>query len=91
MTALEAVRPELEQILQRIERDCAMAVEAAAVQAAARVAAERQALIDQGRQLERDRTLLLIALQLEHLREDGTNAIALHSLRRAIRGEAIDG
>lgn len=91
MTALDAVLPVVTELLDRAEQDWAVAMEQAAERADARLAADRQALIDQGRQLERERTLLLIALQLEHLREDGTNALALHALRRSILGEAAGG
>lgn len=88
MTAtLEAVSRQLEELLEQTERDCAEAMEAAAARAAERAEAEREALIALGRQQERERTLLAIALVGAELREEGTNARALATLRRYVLGD----
>lgn len=80
---LEAIGRHLEEL----ERDCAAAVEAATMRAAAQAAAEREGLIALGRQQERERTLLAIALVGAELKEQGTNARALATLRRYVLGE----
>lgn len=84
---LEAVRQQLEELVAQTEADCAAAMEAAAARAAQQVEADRAALITLGRQQERERTLLAIALVGAELREQGTNARALATLRRYVTGE----
>ncbi len=92
---LEAVVATLEEQLQsRInatEQQCAIAMEHAASQAEARLAADRDALLATGAQQERQRALALLDQQLEALEEGGTNALCLRALRRQIAGEGIDG
>ena len=90
MSALEEMRSRVGALLDEVERDCATAMEQAVTRATADLAAERRALIEQGRQVERERTLLLIAMQLERWNAKGSNSAALHALRRAVRGESID-
>lgn len=80
---LEAIGRHLEEL----QRECAEAMEAATVRAAAQAAAEREGLIALGRQQERERTLLAIALVGAELKEQGTNARALATLRRYVLGE----
>lgn len=84
---LETVKQQLDDLLQQTERDCAEAMEAAAARAAKQVEADRAALIALGRQQERERTLLAIALVGAELREEGVNARALATLRRYVLGE----
>ena len=84
---LETVKQQLDDLLQQTERDCAEAMEAAAARAAERAASDREALIALGRQQERERTLLAIALVGAELKEQGTNARALATLRRYVLGE----
>lgn len=97
----EQVRGQLEALLQEVdasvderlaamELQCAMAMEQAHLQASIQLEADRAGLIEQGREEERQRLLMAIELQLETLREGGANSLALHSLRRLVRGEGAD-
>lgn len=92
---LEAAIATLEEQLQgqinATEQQCAIALEHAAYQAEARVAADRDALLATGAQQERQRALALLDQQLATLEQGGTNALCLRALRRQIAGEGIDG
>lgn len=87
MVSLETVQQQLDELLLQTKRDCAEGMEAAAARAAERVEVERAALIALGRQQERERTLLAIALVGAELKEQGSNAKALATLRRYVLGD----
>ena len=95
MATLETVRQQLDELLEQTERDCAeameattaRAMEATTARAAELVRADRAALIALGRQQERERTLMAIALVMAQLKEQGTNAQALATLRRYVLGD----
>jgi hypothetical protein len=87
MVSLETVRQQLDELLAQTERDCAEAMEATTARAAEQVRADRAALIALGRQQERERTLLAIALVGAELKERGGNAQALATLRRYVLGD----
>lgn len=87
MVSLETVRQQLDELLAQTERDCAEAMEAAAARATEQVQAERATLIALGRQQERERTLMAIALVGAQMKEQGTNAQALATLRRYVLGD----
>lgn len=87
MVSRETVQQQLDELLAQTERDCAEAMEAAAARATEQVQAERAALIALGRMQERDRTLLAIALVGAELKEQGSNAKALATLRRYVLGD----
>lgn len=70
-----------------VKQDCAVAMEAAYGDAARRCEAGREEAILQGKDLERQRILLLLSLVSEGVREGGSNAQALATLRRMIVGE----
>ena len=97
---LELVRQQLDALQQEMEamaaeaaevaairQSCAEAMEAAYGDAARRSEADREEAIRQGKELERQRTLLLISLVSEGVKEAGSNAIALATLRRMIVGD----
>lgn len=86
--SIDAIQSQILQGLEAVQRECALAMEQAHADAFVRTEARVEAARQEGKQEERERILLLIALQLEHLREDGSNAMALHALRRSILGEA---
>ena len=87
MATLETVRQQLDELLAQTEQDCAEAMEATTARAAEQVRADRAALIALGRQQERERTLMAIALVMAQLKEQGTNAQALATLRRYVLGD----
>jgi hypothetical protein len=87
MVSMETVRQQLDELLEQTERDCAEAMEATTARAAEQVRADRAALIALGRQQERERTLLAIALVGAELKERGGNAHALATLRRYVLGD----
>jgi hypothetical protein len=93
---LDALRREVENVaavateVETVKQDCAVAMEAAYGDAARRCEADREQLIQQGRDQERERNLLLVSLVSESVKEGGSNAIALATLRRMILGENDD-
>ena len=87
MASMETVRQQLDELLEQTERDCAEAMAATTARAAEQVRADRAALIALGRQQERERTLMAIALVEAQLKEQGTNAKALATLRRYVLGD----
>jgi len=96
-TQLDALQQEMEAVaavaaeVETVQHNCAVAMEAAYGDAASRCEADREQLIQQGRDLERQRILLLVSLVSESVKEGGSNAIALATLRRMILGENDDG
>ena len=90
---LDALKREVEAVaataaeVETVKQDCAVAMEAAYGDAARRCEADREQLIQHGRDLERQRILLLVSLVSESVVEGGSNAIALATLRRMIVGD----
>jgi hypothetical protein len=82
---LDRLEAELEESRQ-LAASAAEAMESIYRDAAAKVEADRAALIATGVQQERERVLLAIQLVGEHFRADGTNATALGALRRMVEG-----
>jgi hypothetical protein len=83
MDAVAEIAAEVDSVKQ----DCAVAMEAAYGDAARRCEAGQEAAIKQGADLERQRILLLISLVGESVKEGGSNAIALATLRRMVTGD----
>lgn len=87
-TALEGLEAGILQSLEAIQAECAAAIEAAHMEALNRAQDRVRAAELEGQERERRRVLLLIAMELEHLKEGGRNALALQSLRRRVIGES---
>lgn len=88
LTTWEELEASLLQNLDAMEAECAAAIEEAHIEALSRAEDRVRAAELEGRQRERQRVLLLIAMELEHLKEGGRNALALQSLRRRVIGES---
>lgn len=84
----EGLEASLFQGLEAMQAECAAAIEAAHMEALSRAEDRVRAAELEGQQRERRRVLLLIAMELEHLKEGGRNALALQSLRRRVIGES---
>ena len=74
--------------LEAVRSECAAAIEHHAALQLAQAAEDREARDAQVLQIERDRILGLIRLQLERLNERGINARALKALRKMIIEDA---
>lgn len=85
---LETSLLQLLQALDAVQSECAAAIEEAHMEALSRAEDRVRAAELEGRQSERRRVLMLIAMELEHLKEGGRNALALQSLRRRVIGES---
>jgi hypothetical protein len=70
--------------LEELRRDCAEAMEWAHQNALQEAEAKNYASRLQGIEWERQRVLLLIAMELDRLEGDGTNSLALKHLREQI-------
>lgn len=70
--------------LEAMRSDCAAAIEQHAALQLAQAAEDREARDEQMRQLERDRILGLIGVQLDQLKEGGINSRVLNALRKMI-------
>lgn len=75
---------ESKQQLEELRQQCAEAMEWAHENALAAVAVREHAILLKGVEWERQRVLLLIAMELERLEGQGTNALALKHLRENI-------
>lgn len=72
------------QQLKELRQQCAEAMEWAHENALAAVAVREHAILLKGVEWERQRVLLLIAMELDRLEGEGTNALALKHLRENI-------
>lgn len=89
---LEQSLQEADARLEAMRAECAAAIEHHSALQLAQVAEDREARDEQMRQLERDRILGLIGLQLDQLKDGGINSRALNALKRMIlEGETADG
>lgn len=79
---------EADKRLEAVRSECAAAIEHHAALQLAQAAEDREARDAQVLQIERDRILGLIRLQLERLNERGVNARALKALRKMILEDA---
>lgn len=84
MSALEKLEEALFRHLDEAEAECAALIEQAHIDAIRQADLRVDAAEKRGIERERQRVLLKIALLLEQLKADGTNALALHQLRREI-------
>lgn len=89
---LEQSLQEADARLEAMRAECAAAIEHHTALQLAQAAEDREARDEQMRQLERDRILGLIGLQLDQLKDGGINSRALNALKRMIlEGETADG
>ena len=81
---LEQSLQEADAQLEAVRRECAAAIEHHTALQLAQAAEDREARDKQMRQLERDRILGLIGVQLDQLKDGGVNSRALNALKRMI-------
>ena len=81
---LERRLEEADAQLEAMRSDCAAAIEQHAALQLAQAAEDREARDEQMRQLERDRILGLIGVQLDQLKDGGINSRVLNALRKMI-------
>lgn len=82
--ALKQQLAEKRQQFEQLQQQCAEAMEWAHGNALAAVAVREHAILLRGVEWERQRVLLLIAMELDRLEGEGTNALALKHLRENI-------
>lgn len=82
--ALKQQLAENRQQFEQLQQQCAEAMEWAHENALAAVAVREHAILLKGVKWERQRVLLLIAMELDRLEGEGTNALALKHLRENI-------
>ena len=88
---LEQSLQEADARLEAVRRECAAAIEHHTALQLAQAAEDREARDKQMRQLERDRILGLIGVQLDQLKDGGVNSRALNALKRMIlEGETAE-
>lgn len=83
-TALEKLEEAVFLHLDEAERECAALIEQAHADANKIAELRIEAARKEGAEQMREKMLLLIRLELEQLKEGGTNALALHQLRNKI-------